>query len=190
MKILNIKDFVKKYNLKSNTMNQSELQRVYNYPIYPRDSQLYSDRGFVNLDNGSIGGSHWTCFIIKDNKSFYFDSFGLNPDEFLINQLPKPIIYHNYKIQDRNSRLCGTYCLYFFYLIERLNYYDAILKMYFSISKFIKLNMPINIFGNSCSSHNNGNKNDTSPFLQKPYLRTNYIEANIEASNIEHAVGR
>ena len=40
--------------------------------------------------------------------------------------------------------------------------------------------MPINVFGNSSSSYDNGNKFDTSPFVQKPYLRTNYIEANIE----------
>ena len=79
-----------------------------------------------------MGGSHWTCFIVKDNKSYYFDSFGGQPDKFLLNQLPKPLIYHNYKIQDINSKLCGSYCLYFFYLIEKLNYYDAILKMYFN----------------------------------------------------------
>ena len=40
--------------------------------------------------------------------------------------------------------------------------------------------MPINVFGNSSSSHDNGNKIDTSLFVQKPYLRTNYLEANIE----------
>ena len=40
--------------------------------------------------------------------------------------------------------------------------------------------MPINVFGNSSSSYDNGNKIDTSLFVQKPYLRTNYIEANIE----------
>ena len=40
--------------------------------------------------------------------------------------------------------------------------------------------MPINVFGNSSSSHDNGNKIDTSMFVQKPYLRTNYIEKNIE----------
>ena len=39
--------------------------------------------------------------------------------------------------------------------------------------------MPINVFGNSSSSHDNGNNIDTSLFVQKPYLRTNYIEANI-----------
>ena len=131
MKVLNFENFMEKYNLKNNTMNESELQRVCNYPIYPRDSKIYSEKGFVNIDDGSRGGSHWTCFYIKDNKSYYFDSFGGTPDKFLLNQLPKPIIYHNYKIQDINSILCGPYCLYFFYLIERLKYYDTILKMYF-----------------------------------------------------------
>ena len=112
-------------------MNESQIQKVYNYPIYPRDSKIYSDKRFVNIDNGSMGGYHWTCFIVKDNKSYYFDSFGGTPDKFLINQLPKPIIYHNYKIQNINSFLCGSYCLYFFFLIEIMNYYDAILKLVF-----------------------------------------------------------
>ena len=89
-------------------MNESELQRIYNYPIYPQDSRLYSCRGFVNIENGSMGGPHWSCFIIKYNKSYYFDSFGGQPDKFLLNQLPKPIVYHNYKVQDIISRLCGS----------------------------------------------------------------------------------
>ena len=118
MKILNFKDFMKKYNLKDDTMNESDLQRVYNYPIYPKNSKIYSERGFVNIDDGSMGGSHCTCFVVKDNKSYYFDSFGVQPDKFLLNQLPKPITYHNYRIQDINSQLCGSYCLYFFYLVE------------------------------------------------------------------------
>ena len=40
--------------------------------------------------------------------------------------------------------------------------------------------MPINVFGNSNSNNDSGNKIDTSLFVQKPYLRTNYIEKNIE----------
>ena len=100
-------------------MNETELPKIYNYPIYPRDSKIYSDRGFVNIDNGSRGGTHWTCFIVKDNKSFYFDSFGGQTNKFLLKQLPKPIIYHNCKIQDINSQLCGSNCLYFFYLIAK-----------------------------------------------------------------------
>ena len=40
--------------------------------------------------------------------------------------------------------------------------------------------MPINVFGNSSSSNENGNKIDKSLFVQKPHLRTNYIESNVE----------
>ena len=43
---------MEKYNLKDQTMNESDLQKVYNYNIYPRDSKILSDRGFVNIDNG------------------------------------------------------------------------------------------------------------------------------------------
>ena len=123
---------MKKSNLKNDTMNDRELQKFYNYPIYPRDSKIYSDRRFVNIGNGSQRGTLWTCFIVKGNKSYCFDSYGETPDKVLLKQLPKPIIYHNYKIQDINSNLCGSYCLYFFYLFERMNYYDAILKMHFN----------------------------------------------------------
>ena len=56
---------MKKYNLRKATMNESELQRFYNYSIYPRDSKKNSNRRFVNIDNGSQGGAHWTCFIVK-----------------------------------------------------------------------------------------------------------------------------
>ena len=92
MKVLNIKDFMKKYNSKIDNMIEAQLQKIYNYSIYPRDSKIYSDRALVNIDDGSQKGTHWTCFIAEDNKSFYFDSFGGAPDKFLLNQLPKSII--------------------------------------------------------------------------------------------------
>ena len=112
-------------------MNESQLQKNYKNPIYPRDSRIITDKRFVNIDKGSHGGTHLVCFIVKDNESFYFDIFGVNPDKFLLKQLPKQIRYRNYKIQDINSKLCGSFCLYFFYLFERMNYYDTILKIYF-----------------------------------------------------------
>ena len=107
MKVLNFRDFMRKFNLKNDTMNEPQLQTVYIYPIYPRDSKIYSDRGFVNVDIGSQGGTHCTTLYVKNNKSINFDSFVGQPDKLLLNQLPKPIIYHFYKIQDINSKLCG-----------------------------------------------------------------------------------
>ena len=122
MKILRKNIIKKRYH------DELELQKVYTYPKNPRDCKIYSKKGYVNIENGAQGGNHWTCFIIKNNNSFYFDSFGGQPDIFPLNQLPKPIIYQTYKIQQINSKLCGSYSLYFFFLIERMNYYDTFLK--------------------------------------------------------------
>ena len=62
------------------------------------------------------------------------------------------------------------------FLMERRSYYDTILKLF-----LIKwLIMPIKVFGNISSAHDNGNKIDTSIIVQKPYSRTNYKESNIE----------
>ena len=72
-------------------MDKFELQKIFNYPIYTKDSKIFSDKRLVNIDNGSMGGTHWTCFYIKCNKSYYFGSFGGQPDKFPLNHLPKPI---------------------------------------------------------------------------------------------------
>ena len=99
MSVLSSTAFLKQNILQNDTMNESYLQRVNKYSIYPGDSKLYPDNGFVNFDIGSMGGAHWTCFLIKDSKSFYFDSFGRQPGNFLLKQLTKPIKYDNYKIR-------------------------------------------------------------------------------------------
>ena len=95
MKIITFEDFMKKNKLKKDTMkemNEFQLQKFYNYPIYPKDSKTFSNKRYGNIDIGSLAGPHCTCFIMKDNKSFYFDSFGGVPDKFLLKQLPKSII--------------------------------------------------------------------------------------------------
>ena len=44
-------------------MNESELQRVFKYTVYTRVSKIYSDRGFINIDDGSGGGSPSRVFV-------------------------------------------------------------------------------------------------------------------------------
>ena len=58
MRIINFEDFMENYILKNDNTNEFELQRVYNYPINPTDSKIFSNKGFINIDNGSMGGSH------------------------------------------------------------------------------------------------------------------------------------
>ena len=35
--VLSLKDFMKKYKLKNNTLTGTDLQKIFNYPIYPKD---------------------------------------------------------------------------------------------------------------------------------------------------------
>ena len=79
---------MKKCQLKNDAMNESQLQRVSDCKKHPRDRIITTNKGFINIDDGSQGGTHCVCFIIKHNKSFNFDSFGGAPDKFLLKQLP------------------------------------------------------------------------------------------------------
>ena len=69
MIILKFEDLMKNCKLKNDAMNESQLQNYYNYPIYPRDSEIYSKKGFVNINKGQMGGTHWCAFYAKNNKS-------------------------------------------------------------------------------------------------------------------------
>ena len=70
MKILTLKDFMNEYNSKNDTMKTPQLRKIYDSLIYRRDSKIHSDKGFINIDNGSQDGTHRTCFIVKNDKSF------------------------------------------------------------------------------------------------------------------------
>ena len=53
-------------------MTETDLKRVLNYYIYPRDPTLNTGKGVVIINNGTMGGTHWTCFCIKDNELIFF----------------------------------------------------------------------------------------------------------------------
>ena len=44
MIIPNFKDVMKKYKLENDTMNEFELQKLYNYEIYPSDYKIITDK--------------------------------------------------------------------------------------------------------------------------------------------------
>ena len=60
--ILYFKDFMKRYILKDDTMNESQLQKISQYSIYPRVSKIQSHKKLVNIDKGSRSGTHWVGF--------------------------------------------------------------------------------------------------------------------------------
>ena len=76
-------------------MTKTDLKKIQNCSIYPTGSIITTEKAFVNIHKRERGCSNWTCFHLGDNKSFYLDSFGGSPDNFFLNQLPKPIIFLN-----------------------------------------------------------------------------------------------
>ena len=87
--------------------------------IYSRDGlpkKIRKECGIINLDDMT----HWVCYRNINNVVEYFDPFGLiMPNEALknFNTSEKPIVYSMDEIQNRNTVLCGYWCLY--YLFER-----------------------------------------------------------------------
>ena len=93
--------------------------------IYSRDNlpqKIKKECGIINLDDMQGPGTHWVCYRNLDSVVEYFDPFGLiMPNEALkyFRSSGKHIVYSLDEIQNRNTVLCGYWCLY--YLFERQN---------------------------------------------------------------------
>ena len=91
--------------------------------IYSRDrlpKRIKKECGIINLDDIQGPGTHWVCYRNLDSVVEYFDPFGLiMPNEALkyFRTSGKPVVYSMDEIQNRNTVLCGYWCLY--YLLER-----------------------------------------------------------------------
>ena len=93
--------------------------------IFSRDNlpqKIKKEIGIINLDDTQGPGTHWVCYRNLDSIVEYFDPFGLiMPNEALkyFRSSGKHIVYSLDEIQNRNTVLCGYWCLY--YLFERQN---------------------------------------------------------------------
>ena len=93
--------------------------------IYSRDRLpdhiRKKEYGIINLDSIEGQGTHWVCYRNIDKQMVeYFDPFGLiMPHKFIttLQNLEKKVIFSQDEIQNRDTVLCGYWCLY--YLIER-----------------------------------------------------------------------
>ena len=93
--------------------------------IYSRDrlpNKIKKECGIINLDDIKGPGTHWVCYRNLDSVVEYFDPFGLIMPSLALkyfNTSGKQIVYSIDEIQNRNTVLCGYWCLY--YLFERQN---------------------------------------------------------------------
>ena len=72
-------------------------KNVCNYNIYPRNSRIITDKGFINIDNGGKGDTHWTRLHIKDNKSVYSIFSVFNVMNFYLTNYPNKSLFVNEK---------------------------------------------------------------------------------------------
>src|SRR5277367_2448021 len=86
--------------------------------------------GIVNLELDSENGSHWCCYYKNGKKKFYFDSFGLNPTNEMLNYLKKGGCFSTFEIQPLGSVICGQLCLYVLYRFSKgVQFIDILLDL-------------------------------------------------------------
>jgi hypothetical protein len=83
---------------------------------------------FTDSQGNRLGGTHWTSFVLLKengkNHCAYFDSFGFVPPnnvEKFLEDL-RPYLVSDKHIQNINSGVCGSYCLFFmWYMTNKTN---------------------------------------------------------------------
>ena len=73
----------------------------------------------LNIDHSNSNGTHWTCLFIKNNISYYFDSYGYPPPKEIQDYCKNENRYYNsFKIQQNDQVICGHYCIYMLYRLS------------------------------------------------------------------------
>ena len=97
----------------------------------PVDAPYKEECGIINLDDSVGPGTHWVCYAGLGHGTeiyYYFDSFGLAPPEEILKYIPN-IKFNNIQYQDKQSFLCGYYCLFFIHLLQnKVSLYEILYK--------------------------------------------------------------
>ena len=80
----------------------------------------------LNMSNTKHPGTHWIALHTFKDMLVYFDSFGVEPPEEVIDFLRKDfskgkLVYNNYQIQHITSERCGQHSLGFLGLMQGID---------------------------------------------------------------------
>ena len=91
---------------------------------------LDRESGILNLDGVSGRGTHWVCWYKNkpEGDNFYFDSFGVQPPNELIEYFSSPILYNTEKIQPDGEVVCGHLCLFVLCRLSRGERFQKIIN--------------------------------------------------------------
>jgi len=98
-----IEDAVKKIDLKN-------FRGVFLRDTLPKKPKRH-ECGIMNLEDSSGNGTHWVMWF-KNDKKWYFDSFGLPPPTALNKYLDGDVFYPTEQIQPKQQVFCGHLSLH------------------------------------------------------------------------------
>lgn len=68
--------------------------------------------GIINLDDSQGSGTHWCFWFKRGRVKYYFDSFGLQPPNEIVQYLKTGILYSTDRLQQDGTAICGHLCIY------------------------------------------------------------------------------
>ena len=77
-----------------------------------KDISKKKECGILNLDDTTGLGTHWVAWYKNGTEKKYFDSYGLQPPNELVDYLHSPILYDTERVQPYDQVFCGHLCLY------------------------------------------------------------------------------
>ena len=130
-------------------LNVSKFRGIYMRNDLPR-RPFKSESGILNLDGVSGRGTHWVCWYKKPETSrnlserssgesrrlspgflsdtYFFDSFGVQPPNELMEYISSPIYYSTERIQPDGEVVCGHLCLYMLCRLSRGDKFQKIIN--------------------------------------------------------------
>ena len=122
---------MKQHNLENKSTTAKKIIEVANniglkdFKIYIRTDKLTTKQGIINLTDNHEKGTHWVAFyVLPLTGSVYFDSFCVEIPKIIVDHLAgknnwcESYVNSN-SIQNINEYNCGSYCLYFLYLMNK-----------------------------------------------------------------------
>ena len=126
------------YKMCSNYEIENEMKNYPNFrgcfPINKLPKIKFPMSLIINSDNENEEGTHWMALkFLKNKKVLYFDSFGEEPPEEILNYVKKSgklIIFSNLQIQSIFSDKCGQFCMSFIKNVNSKSSFEHFLSVF------------------------------------------------------------
>ena len=87
----------------------------------------------LNIDSSANSGTHWTCLFIKNNRYFYFDSFGFEEPSEILEYCKncKEGYCSTFIVQKPGQIICGHFSIYMLLKLDQGKKFEEIVDELF-----------------------------------------------------------